>query len=98
MCWVKSEQRWTAHVVWRDRDGASHDYALVATSGGTYGAGQRVALRYDPAAPDDVRTDTLPIGAIIVGGIGVLFLGFGLTVVVAGLRRDRARARGETIV
>ncbi len=96
--YVNSEQRWTANIVWKDRDGGAHDYALFASSGGTYGAGERVELRYDPAEPTDVRTDTLPIGAFITGGIGVAFLGFGLAVVVAGLRRERMRAHGATIV
>lgn len=95
--WVNSEQRWTAKIVWRDREGAAHDFALLAASGGTYGAGQHVRLRYDPAVPSDVRADALPMGAIITGGIGVALLGFGLAVVVAGLRRDRVRARGAPI-
>lgn len=93
--YVNSEQRWTAYAIWRDGAGTAHDYTLYASSAATYGAGDRIALRYDPARPSDVRTDDLPIGAFIVGGIGVVFLALGVSVVVGGLRRDRARARGD---
>lgn len=90
--WVNSEQRWTAAVVWRDAGSRAHEYAVSSSSAGTYVEGQRIALRYDPVVPSDVRADGLPFGAITVGGIGVAFLGVGIAVVVAGLRRERARA------
>jgi hypothetical protein len=94
---VRSVDKASAFVEWRDTEGRAHDHTMSASSAGTYVAGQRVQLRYDPAAMDDVRGDALPFGAIIVGCIGVAFLGFGMAVVVVGLRRDRARAHAAVI-
>jgi|GEM_PF-2799303 len=67
---------WRGDLVWKDVAGKDHRYAVYSDSRATYPLGSRRTLRYDPAHPDDVRTDGgTDLVMMIFGTIGVVFLG-----------------------
>ena len=71
--WVNGKQVHTATIEWKDKDGGAHSYS--STSGYE---GDLVEVRYDPKDPRDYGTGGMPMAAIILGVIGLVFLVIGV--------------------
>ncbi|WP_435736246.1 DUF3592 domain-containing protein [Cellulosimicrobium sp. PMB13] len=103
---VDLDVRWGSHgsrsssraeypVVEFEADGQRYTVVSAVTGTSHPEIGDDVTVLYDPADPSDARLDSGPLNhalEVILGGAGVVFAGFGSSLLVRGLRRRGAAA------
>lgn len=89
-------------VRFRTREGDSVEFtSSVGSHPAAFGVGETVAVIYNPASPDDARIDSffqLWFAPLLLGGMGVVFTGFGCLAMRTGQGRASTEEKASDVV